>query len=200
MVHQFFCINQCRPKHFASIAPHQVLLPWACHWYRAAAAASSKWFWSSPLSHYVCSAFGELIKTMHRTWLTFSSILILFDQVDTLVHDCYSVSGACSLWQWYMQHRSVLSCLLPETPHPFEAPNELRIQHERLPRSQITDFRSKFKTKSAYTLAAHLWASGSMTWDAALKHSQKAFEEVPIDSWLRMPWIETKGRCQRAVG
>ena len=63
-----------------------------------------------------------------------------------------------------------------------KVPNRVRLDRERLPVRQLADFRQRYKAKSKYTLAAHLWSAGQMEWAEALKVATDAFEDVPI--WL----------------
>ena len=62
-----------------------------------------------------------------------------------------------------------------------QVPNQVRLGHERLPRQQIADFRTRYVVKSKYTLAAHLYFSGGLAWTAALDLSEMAFNDVPVD-------------------
>lgn len=61
-----------------------------------------------------------------------------------------------------------------------KVPNRVRLDRERLPVRQLADFRQRYKAKSKYTLAAHLWSEGQMEWAEALKVATDAFEDVPI--------------------
>ena len=62
-----------------------------------------------------------------------------------------------------------------------KVPNQVRLGHERLPRQQLADFRTRYAVRSKYTLAAHLHFSGGLAWTAALEMSEKAFNDVPVD-------------------
>lgn len=53
----------------------------------------------------------------------------------------------------------------------------MELAHEPLPVQNLLDFRKRWTLAEKYRVAANLWSSGGLSWEASLKIAEDAFKE-----------------------